>query len=126
MKRFGTKHRVSVPAKRTWRGKVYPSMAEMLYAQELDIALRAGKINEIIEQPTICLGPIDWRLDFAVRDADGWTWRDVKGVETAEFKIKAKLWESFGPGPLWIVKRSGKRFRVSRVVRGGRKDGPNG
>lgn len=53
--------------------------------------------------PSITLLPtIKWKLDFLVNGQ----WYDVKGCETPEFKLKAKLWALFGPGDLVIVKKA--------------------
>lgn len=112
------KYKVSPADARTWRGRTYASKAEMLYAKELDLQLRGGLIAEIVEQPIIHLGPIDYRPDFAVRrtPVGVWYWADVKGMETPEFRLKCKLWAECGPGTLYVVKLSGKRFKVARVI----------
>lgn len=115
------KYKVSPADQRTWRGKTYASKAEMEYAKVLDGEMRAGLWDEIVEQPPIRLGPVDYVPDFALRKADRWTWADVKGMETAAFRLKVKLWREYGPGELVIVKKSGKGFKVTeRVVSKGK------
>lgn len=40
---------------------------------------------------------------------------DVKGVETAKFRHDKKLWESYGPYDLWVIRRG----KVVEVIVGG-------
>jgi hypothetical protein len=110
------KYRVSPADQRTWRGKTYASKAERDYATLLDDELRMGLWDEIVEQPPIRLGPIDYVPDFALRKGTTWRWADVKGVETAAFRLKVKLWREYGPGELLIVKKRGKGFKVTERV----------
>jgi predicted nuclease of restriction endonuclease-like RecB superfamily len=110
------KFKVSPADQRTWRGKTYASKAEMEYAKILDGEMRAGLWDEIIEQPHIRLGPIDYLPDFALLARGVWVWVDVKGAMTPEFKLKLKLWRAYGPGELRIVKKSGKNFKVAERV----------
>lgn len=60
----------------------------------------SGKIE--CHPNVILLPTIKWKLDFLVKGQ----WYDVKGFETPEFKLKAKLWALFGPGDLVIVKKA--------------------
>ncbi len=117
------KYRVSAKEDRTWNGVVYASKAEMLYAIVLADSVRLGIYDEVVRQPIVCLGPIDYRPDFAIRLCGSrfWRWIDVKGAQTPEFRLKVKLWRDCGPGELHIVKRSGKGFKTVEVVMGGRK-----
>jgi hypothetical protein len=117
-KRFGTRHKVSPPDERTWNGRLYASKGEMRYAQVLDGEARMGLIVEIFNQPTVQLGPVQYRADWAIRRVkDGpWLWIDYKGVETPTFKQIKKLWREYGPGDLLIVKSSGKNFKVAERV----------
>jgi hypothetical protein len=108
-------------------GRSYDSTAERDYRAYLNLLVQAGEVVAIREQPVIDLvAGISYRPDFHViervppqlGDADGAetpvfvtreAWIDVKGVETETFRLKAKLWSVFGPGPLRIVKRGSKR-----------------
>jgi hypothetical protein len=115
------KYRVAPKPDRTWRGKVYASKTEMEYAMLLHSLLKAGEIKRLIEQPTFTLGPsgIKYSPDFEVHDDEGRKWIDVKGHQTAAFRLKVRLWKVHGPGLLLIVKRSGKGWKVVKQVDGG-------
>lgn len=106
-------------AKRTeYRGQMYDSKAEASYAAELDIKKAAGAIKNWWRAPSIVLVPgkrgerIEYRPDFHVIDADGSTyWVDVKGVETAVWKLKARLLRHMRPDErLLIVGKDGERW----------------
>lgn len=123
-------------AKRTlgWGGRMYDSRAERDYRTELALREAAGDVREIFEQPVVELvAGITYRPDFRFYELysrsthqfveTGWRkiFVDVKGVETDVFRLKAKLWRQFGPGPLRIVKRRGSRgaFVVTKEIPGG-------
>lgn len=109
------KYKVAPVSRRTSAaGKVYASRAEMLYAAEL----RALGVA-FTEQPRITLGDtgIVYVPDFF---ANG-EYIDVKGVQTAVFRMKKKLWKLYGPAPLRIVKRRGHRFTTVEIVPKGSK-----
>lgn len=112
------KYKVSPKEQRTHYGRVFASKAEMEYFQILEIEMRAGGHDRIVCQPPIRLGPIDYVPDFAVKRGESWRWIDVKGAETPAFKMKKKLWAEYGPGQLIIVKKQGKRFRVTETIEG--------
>lgn len=81
-------------------GITFDSKAEARRYQELKFMQINGKIDGFGRQPSfeLSLG-VRYRPDFIVC-AEGRIWvEDVKGCETAEFKIKKKLWEAKYP---WI------------------------
>lgn len=114
------KYRVSAPEARTFNGKVYASKAECLYAQELDLVLRAGKLVEVVEQPRLWLGVREnvYVPDFLIVPLPPFSpwYVDVKGVETAAFKRNKKLWKRYGRLALHIVKRSGSGFKTTETI----------
>lgn len=120
------KYRVSAPDRRTFDGKTYASRAEMLYAQELDMRLRAGDLIEVVEQPRLSLGVREnvYVPDFLIVPAerDRPYYVDVKGVETPAFKRNKKLWARYGRLDLHIVKYKGSKFTTTEVVAGGSGD----
>lgn len=105
------KYNVSPAEQRRWRGKTYDSKAEMQYAQQLDLRLRANDILGYAEQPQVHLAG-EWRYkpDFVVFEKHESYYVDVKGVETQSFKNVCKAWTS--PVKLMVVKRKGNGFEV--------------
>jgi Protein of unknown function (DUF1064) len=90
-------------------GRKYASQREAEVACDLKNDLRAGNISQLDYQPRFELIPKPHRVtyvaDFLVTYPDGRVeaW-DVKGVETAVFKIKAKMFRHFYPHiPLVIL-----------------------
>ena len=113
------KYRVAPKALRTdANGKVYASKAEMLYAAQLRLM---GV--PFTEQPRIKLGDtgIVYVPDFYVHAGGVPEYVDVKGVQTAAFRIKKKLWKLYGPDTLRIVKRDHGRFVTVEIVPKGTK-----
>lgn len=111
------KYRVAPKSRRTdSAGKTYASRAEMLYAGEL----RTLGV-EFTEQPRITLGDtgVVYVPDFYLTETNEYV--DVKGVQTAVFRLKKKLWKLYGPAPLRIVVRRGHRFVTKEVVPTGSK-----
>ena len=99
-------------AKRTeYSGVMYDSKAEAQEAQNLDIGKSRGFITWVLRQVPIPLGPdFSTRIDFLVayKRANGHVFvigREVKGVETREFKKVRKLWPKYAPFDLHVIKR---------------------
>lgn len=85
------------------------SFASKLEANTFDLLKlreRAGEIRGIQVQDTIKLSAagIIYKPDFhyynVMEGCDEWA--EAKGLETAEWRIKRKLWQFYGPGPLLI------------------------
>lgn len=59
-----------------------------------------------------------YRPDFRVRDSltGEVYWVEAKGFETTDWRIKRRLWISYGPGRLEIVKGSGTRISVYETL----------
>lgn len=94
-----------------YNGVRYASKAESVRAAELDLQIIAGLIAWWIGQPLFRLGVPEntYRPDFLViggdtHDREVWV-EDVKGVETAAFRRNKKLWKSYGPCALRIIRR---------------------
>jgi hypothetical protein len=101
-----------------WRGVTYDSKAEAAYARELDLRKAAGDIRNWWRSPAIVLVPgkrgtrIEYRPDFVVLESNGERYFvDVKGVETAVWKLKARLFRHVYPDSrLLIVGKDGERW----------------
>lgn len=88
-------------------GYWYDSIAEKDYAEILLALEKSGAISNIRRQEMIKLSAanIGYKPDFSYTEAGRRIYVDVKGFETPEFRLKARLWRAYGPGPLRIVKR---------------------
>ena len=90
-------------------GRWYMSKREAEVAMDFQLKLKAGIITALEYQPVYVLIPkpnqIKYIGDFLVTYPDGRTEViDVKGVETAVFKMKAKMFKHFYPHlPLVIL-----------------------
>jgi hypothetical protein len=82
-------------------GILFDSKAEANYYSELKLRQRAGDIKAFVIQPRFLLVEAnngnrraEYRADFGIVENDGtFTVVDVKGMETAMFKIKRKMFE---------------------------------
>ena len=111
-------------ARRTvYAGEEYASKGEAEYARRLDHLRAAGAIRDwrrgtpwtLLASPTgRKRDGIEYTPDYHVWDAQGRFYVvDFKGVETAVFKLKAKLWKAVYPTvPLHVVKADGTERRV--------------
>jgi len=102
-------------------GVKYASRAEAARARELDALFRAGKLRFWYSQPRFRLGVPENRYiaDFLIIDRQGRVWvEDIKGVETDKFKHDRKLWLTYGPCPLHVLRWKRGKW-VSEVFMGG-------
>lgn len=108
------RNRFGSVAKRTeYNGVTYDSKAEAEWARVLDGEIRLEWIHGWLRQVTVSLGPdFKTRVDFLVFTAYGVChFAEVKGVETARFKIVRKLWPKYGLTELHVVTKHGKRWK---------------
>lgn len=62
-------------------------------------------------------GGVKWKVDFEVLDEKvGDSYDEAKGVETADYKVKLKLYREFGLRPLRIWKGDAKRPFIAEVI----------
>jgi hypothetical protein len=99
------------------------------FASELEAALydlllmreRDGEFNGIRCQPQVRLtrAGIIMKPDFcAVSNVDGaQLFFEAKGFETDIYRLKRRLWEFYGPGPLEVWKGSARNPRLVEVLR---------
>lgn len=113
--------------KTTVEGIAFASAAEGARYGELCLLERAGAIAELQLQPSYELQPafidqagrrvrkIEYRADFAYIDVETsmQVAEDVKGVETAIFKLKAKLFKRTYPAIDLRIIRTGRASRAS-------------
>jgi len=98
--------------KTEYKGRTFDSKAEAAYAADLDVKLAAGEIEEWVPQPKVWLAGAWYTPDFLVVDDYGAHYVDVKGFETAKFRMIRQQWAEAGRLPLLIVKGN----LVERVV----------
>ncbi len=98
---------------RTYNGRLYHSKSEMVFAQELDIQMKCGAIQNWIAQAAYPIrwpdGPLICKLvvDFEILNNDGTrTCYEVKGHETDIFKLKLKLFRAAYPNVDYKIVRS--------------------
>lgn len=95
---------------RTCDGIVFDSVAEMRHYAELCLMKKAGNVIKFRRQERIHLfvngsHVCDIVPDFTVRYADerGWVFEEVKGAETAIWKLKLKLFKAVYPNSKYVV-----------------------
>lgn len=118
--------KVSSKERRIYKDAVYHSLAEMEFAQILDLEIRAGNVAYVVRQVPFQLGPdFSWRADFVCfnlrRDGHAEPFvemvvHEVKGVNTPDFRTVRRLWSKYGPCDLvvhWI--KWGKWTKVETI-----------
>lgn len=107
-----------VDYRKTNRVSGFQSKAEKSLYQLLWLRQRAGEIRNLKCQVQVYLteAKILYKPDFYFEQNDHGEWKErwseMKGFETAVWKIKRRLWMFYGPGPLdiWKLNRSGIFF----------------
>jgi predicted nuclease of restriction endonuclease-like RecB superfamily len=95
-------------------GKKFDSKMEHSFYILLKKKQALGKLKIIKLQEKIKLSEakIGYIPDYTIEINGHRVYIDVKGVETPVFRIKSKLWQAYGPGPLYIVKKRGNNFYI--------------
>jgi|ERR1700733_4432208 len=79
-----------------------------------------GAIRDLKCQVQVLLSAakIIYKPDFQFFDCEKSqdTWAESKGFETPEWKIKKRLWQAYGPGPLWIFKSARNGPQMTEIV----------
>lgn len=87
----------------TYNGHTYHSMKEANYAAELDIRVKVGELDHWERQVPIELRVNDqkictYTIDFVEYDTRGNVmYTEIKGFETAEWRLKWKLFDAIHP-----------------------------
>jgi hypothetical protein len=99
----------------TYNGYTYMSRKEALFAAELDTLRKAympkDRVVSFERQVKVSLDVngkhvANYYMDFVVKYADGREeWIEVKGYETAEWKLKAKLFVACYPDRIYRIVR---------------------
>lgn len=111
-------------------GRSFHSQSEAGRYEELKLLMRAGEISDLKTQASVKLSEakIELIVDFKYFDVklNEEVFEEFKGFETPEWRIKRRLWKSYGPGLLRVVKRTGgknPRYFLAEEIRGGLDDG---
>lgn len=102
-------------------GHSFQSKLEAAVYSLLKLRLRGGEIISIQVQDTIplSLAKIAYIADFKCEKQDGsYIWVEAKGVDTPSWRLKRRLWKSYGPGPLEIWKGSHVKPFLFEVLQG--------
>jgi hypothetical protein len=99
-------------------GIKFDSQAEAEYYALLKFQKSHGLINDFECQPKIYLSEakILYKPDFLVTDKNGSHYVDVKGMQTAVFRIKCRLWRAYKKEKLVLVKKQSKVFKIIEEI----------
>lgn len=118
MKKMFARHKYNATrtlhAGMTMMSKLEASVYDMLVLMQ-----KTGHVNKILQQTHVkmTLAEITYIPDFMVMLPDGSReWHEAKGFETPEWRLKKRLWEFYGPGPLHIWRGSYKAPRITETV----------
>lgn len=97
-------------------GIKFPSKAHAKYHAELELRKKAGEVLFFLrEVPFHLPGATTYRLDYLEFHADGSIHPvEVKGFETAVFKVKKRLVEAIYPIKIELAKLKNGRFNITR------------
>ena len=100
----------------------FPSKLERAVFMKLKDRESLGEISKIERQSTVVLqeGPpkvrIAWKVDFSFERNGVREYAEAKGVKTADFMLKLKLWRKKRPARLEIWQGSWKSPKLVEVV----------
>ncbi len=116
----------SDPSRRTYKGVVYDSIAEMGRAPELDLLMQQlGPMWTWSRQVKIQLGEdFATKVDFVIYRGDEAMWaEEIKGFDTPQFKTVLRLWKKYQPMELRIL-RPRRGGWVTETIERNNDDGP--
>lgn len=106
--------------KTTHKGYSFASKGEANCFDMLTLLERAGEIKIVQLQPQVhlTLAKILYKPDFKIHDLklEQDVYCEFKGFETAEWKIKRRLWEHYGPGILRVYRSRGNRIVLTEEI----------
>ena len=100
-------------AGRSFASKLEASLYDYLKLLEL-----AGDISELTCQVTVYLtrARIQMRPDDSVLEHGKLIFAEAKGYETSDYRIKRKLWQFYGPGPLRVYKGTYRKLVLAEEL----------
>jgi len=107
-------------SKTTFAGRRFDSKAEAGLFGHLKLLELAGEIKDIRCQESVYLtdARIQYIADFSCFhvESNQKQWVEFKGLETAVWRIKRRLWMHYGPGKLVVYKGSHKRIFIAEEI----------
>ncbi len=98
----------------------FASKLEHSVYQLLELMVKAKEIHSLTTQTHVYLtdARIDYIADFSAIEVNSGerVYFEAKGVETATWRIKRRLWISYGPGKLTVFKGTYKRPFVYEIL----------
>lgn len=101
---------------RSFDSKLEKALFEFLSAREA-----SGELSDLHHHPgTVFLSEarIQYRPDYSYTRCatNEKEWAESKGFESSDWRIKRKLWLSYGPGKLWIYAGSYKKLFLKEML----------
>jgi hypothetical protein len=98
----------------------FPSKLESALNDLLQLRAQAGEIRNIKRQQSVVLQEggkdqrIAWKVDFSAEESPLWrvVYFEAKGIETADYRLKLKLWRAKRPAPLEIYKGTHRYLKM--------------
>lgn len=111
MRQWGRRNKYHATGTRCELGRYHPSQMEAAYCEYLQLECRAddGKYSHFDHQTSVDLGSgIRWKIDFLAYPRDTTQpplYIEVKGMPTADYKLKRQLYEAkYGKESLMVVR----------------------
>ena len=96
----------------THAGMPFASKGEASCYDFLKLLEKAGELEVVKTQDYVYLtdARIPYIADFRLKLKSGEdAWAEFKGFETDVWRIKRRLWQHYGPGPLFVYKKRGSQ-----------------
>lgn len=99
-------------------GRSFASKAEALLFDQLMLEQRGGILTLVACQEHVRLtkAEIVYIPDFTIEENNEKIWCEMKGFETDVWRIKKRLWASYGPGKLRVYKARYNRNGDVKIV----------
>lgn len=98
----------------------FASKFEAALYQWLKLREINGEVTDVKCQETVYLteAKIIYKPDFSYIEVTSGKriYAEAKGFETSDWRIKRRLWEYYGPGPLEIYKGSHTNFKLHETL----------
>ncbi len=122
--KYGVDNSAAGKLRRTYEHVIYDSQAEMEYAAQLHMRLKAGYLHSVerqVRMPLMVNGSkvCDMVIDFRLQWPDGKTeLHDVKGMVTPVWRLKAKLFEAIYGYKIIEVYKGAPKYEKAKANRG--------